>query len=247
MQQIAAAKSVSVSQIINSPNRPLHKYSFCFFESVTSALRHHSRLHGSITAYRPTHVSGTNVQEQAHINTNTWAHIHMESYKMTDTRTYTQLGLKVAVTRAHLLSIAIDCDVITHSPPSAALPLALLWPWSILFEVIIASTLLPTTENERVREWLWRTWGPQPPCPHSLATSHTHVHKFSWSTITGHTRSCAVHLCSVHCQHWACHAYSPSSKLWDAMGDSLLQTADFWIRPSLFRSKLLSGPLMLFP
>lgn len=50
----------------------------------------------------------------------------MESYKMTDTRTYTQLVLKVAVTRAHLLSIAIDCDVITHSPPSAALPLALL-------------------------------------------------------------------------------------------------------------------------
>lgn len=112
---------------------------------------------------------------------------------------------------AHRLSIAIDCDVITHFPPSAALPLALLWPWSILFEVIIASTLLPTTENERVREWLRRMWGPQPPCPHILATTRTHTHELSRSTVTVDTHSCAVHLCSVHCQQRACHSYSPPS------------------------------------
>lgn len=67
-------------------------------------------------------------------------------------------------------------------------------------------------ENERVREWLRRMWGPQPPCPHSLATTHTH--KLSRCTMTVHTHSCAVHLCAVYCQHWACHAYSPACKLW---------------------------------
>lgn len=93
---------------------------------------------------------------------------------MTDTFTLTQLVFKVAShTHIPFLSIAIDCDVITHFPPSTSLPLALLWPWSILFEVIIAFTLLPTTENERVREWLYRTCGPLSASPYSLDTSCT--------------------------------------------------------------------------
>lgn len=117
---------------------------------------------------------------------------------------------------AHLLSIAIDCDVITHFPPSAALPLALLWPWSILFEVIIASTLLPTTENERVREWLRRMWGPQPPCPHSLSTTHTHK-LYRSNHDCPYTLLCCPSVLWPLPKHWACHAYNPPSSgtLWE--------------------------------
>lgn len=95
--------------------------------------------------------------------------------QISDTHTYTQLAFKV--THTHTLTPSVNSHRLwcyyTLSL-SAAQPLALLWPWSILFEVIIASTLLPTTENERVREWLWRMWWLQPPCLHSLTTTHTH-------------------------------------------------------------------------
>lgn len=109
--------------------------------------------------------------------TNTLTHLYVENYP-NDWHSYVHTAGVQGDSHAHshLLSIAIDCDVITHFSPSAALPLALLWPWSILFEVIIASTLQPTMENEIVREWLWRMWWPQPPCLHSLTTTHTFTH-----------------------------------------------------------------------
>ena len=61
-----------------------------------------------------------------HQNTNTSTHLHMENYNMTGTYTYTQLLFKVTRnhphthTHTHRLSIAINCDVISHFPPSAA-------------------------------------------------------------------------------------------------------------------------------
>lgn len=92
MQQIAAAKSVSVSQIINSPNRPLHKYSFwgflCFWISDISAetSQPFARQHHCIqtnTCFRDK-CTRTSTHKHQHVSTHThgelqndWhSHIH---------------------------------------------------------------------------------------------------------------------------------------------------------------------------
>lgn len=110
--------------------------------------------------------------------------------------------------RAHLLSIAIDCwcyYALSSQCGSAISPLM-----TMIHSVWSDNSVYPSAND-----WEWKSEKMIEAYVEATASvptqsgQNTHTHKLSRRITTVRTHSCAVHLCSVHCQYWACHAYSP--------------------------------------